>query len=137
MMKVTRNVVTDLWPIYESGEASPDTRALVDDFLANDQEFARRLREQPPPLPGAAVSVVPDGEATALRRTRDLVHGHSWLRGLRLMALVLTIFSISRLFSDATWIVSPRVFIADALLATTCWTAYGLLLHGYRKRSLQ
>lgn len=137
MTKITRNVVADLWPLYESGEASQDTRALVDDFLAGDQDFARRLREQQPGLPGPSVALAPDAEVSALRRTRDLVHGHSWLRGVRLIALVLTIFAISRLFSDATWTVSPRVFIADAVLATTCWTAYGLLLHRYRARSLR
>jgi hypothetical protein len=44
-MKITRDVVTDLWPLYLSGEASPDTKALVDAFLAGDPEFARLLKE--------------------------------------------------------------------------------------------
>ena len=30
MSKPTRDVVVDLWPLYVSGEASPDTRALVE-----------------------------------------------------------------------------------------------------------
>ena len=32
-MKITRDVVTDLWPLYVAGEASPDTQALVMRFL--------------------------------------------------------------------------------------------------------
>jgi hypothetical protein len=45
MTKPTRNVIVDLWPLYVSGEASPDTRALIDDFIAQDREFGDRLRE--------------------------------------------------------------------------------------------
>jgi hypothetical protein len=134
MRPITRDVVADLWPLYETGEASADTKAIVDEFLAADPEFAGRLRASSH-LNGA-VTVPPDVEVASLKRTRDLVKGHAWLRGLRLMALVFTIFSISRVVSDTSWDVSPRVFIVDAILATTCWTAYGLLLHRYRRRAL-
>ena len=44
-MSVTRHVISDLWPLYESGEASPETQALVDAFLAQDPAFAKTLRE--------------------------------------------------------------------------------------------
>jgi len=44
-MKVTRDVITDLWAVYESGEASADTRALVEEFLREDPEHARKLRQ--------------------------------------------------------------------------------------------
>ena len=40
-MKITREVITDLLPIYLSGEASQDTRDLVEAFLKEDPEFAR------------------------------------------------------------------------------------------------
>jgi hypothetical protein len=54
-MNVTREVIRDLWPLFEAGEASPDTRALVKEFLDNDPEFARQLRAQAAePLPPAA-----------------------------------------------------------------------------------
>jgi hypothetical protein len=43
-MTVTRDVILDVWPLYEAGEVSADTRALVDGFLAGDPEFARLLR---------------------------------------------------------------------------------------------
>jgi hypothetical protein len=35
----------DLWPLYESREASPDTQALVDAFVAQDPAFAPTLRD--------------------------------------------------------------------------------------------
>ncbi|RJR30009.1 MAG: hypothetical protein C4574_02775 [Candidatus Latescibacterota bacterium] len=39
-MDVTRNVILDLLPLYASGEASADTRALVEKHLATDPEAA-------------------------------------------------------------------------------------------------
>jgi hypothetical protein len=65
------------------------------------------------------------------------VRGNAWLRGLRLFALVITVFAISRILKDTTWTASPRVFIADATLATISWAAYGVLVDQYRKRSLR
>ena len=40
-MKITRDVIYDLLPGYFAGEVSADTRALIDEFLATDPEFAR------------------------------------------------------------------------------------------------
>ena len=42
---VTRDVVSDLWPLCHSGDASSDSRALVERFLAEDRDFASTLRE--------------------------------------------------------------------------------------------
>ena len=51
-MNVTRDVITDLWPVYASGEASPDTRALVEAFLQGDPEFARLIQGRVPKTSG-------------------------------------------------------------------------------------
>jgi hypothetical protein len=40
-MKITRDVIYDLLPGYFAGEVSGDTRALIDEFLTTDAEFAR------------------------------------------------------------------------------------------------
>jgi len=76
-MKVTRDVIVDLWPVYESGAASADTQALVDGFLKDDPEFARRLREGEETMNTllAAVPVMPppDVERASLARTQLLL----------------------------------------------------------------
>jgi hypothetical protein len=135
-MKVTREVVADLWPVYAANEASADTRALVDAFLAQDPEFARALRADVD-LRTESVSLTPEQEAVSFARTRRLVRGAGWLRGLRLAALVLTIFALMRLISDVSWDVSPKPFIADAVLATICWAAYCILLNRARRKALR
>ena len=40
-MKVTREVIYDLLPSYFAGDASDDTRALVEAYFETDPEFAR------------------------------------------------------------------------------------------------
>ena len=44
-MKITRNVILDLLPIYVAGEASADTRALMESYLASDPEAAELAKE--------------------------------------------------------------------------------------------
>ena len=41
---VTPDVVSDLWSLCKSGDASPDSQALVDVYLANDPTLAGKLR---------------------------------------------------------------------------------------------
>ena len=135
-MKVTRDVVSDLWPVYESGEASADTKALVEEFLAGDAAFAARLRSALE-LPRAEAAMPPRAEAQALRRTRDLIYGRGWLRGVRLVALVLTVFAVSRGLMDTTWTVSPRVFVGDTIGAIVAWTIYAVALSWQRRKALR
>ncbi len=77
-MNVTKDVVLDLLPVYLAGEASADTRALVEEYLQQDPDLAQRIRQQwtkglgsapPPALPR-------DLELHALKRT----HGLIWLQ---------------------------------------------------------
>ena len=134
-MKVTRDVVSDLWPLYSSGDASVDTRRLVEAFLESDPEFARELKAtvELPGVPPAS----PDAEARALQRTRDLVHGHGWLRGVRLLAIVFTVFAFGRIVSDTTFTNSPRRFIGTAVCAVITWIVYAVWLHHNRRRALR
>ncbi len=65
---VTRDVIADLWPLYVSGEASQDTRGLIEAFLSEHSEFARRLSQNArEPLPEHGVpSLTPDHELKTL-----------------------------------------------------------------------
>lgn len=129
-MSITRPVVLDLWPVYVSGEASAETRALVDDYLRGDPEFARQLRENPlgavapPPLP-------PDLEASAFARARKRLRGFPWLLQL---AIMFSAFAFGRIVSDTSWDVSPRNFIVMAGIAACFWVAFFVTLWRMRAR---
>src|SRR5205814_4494726 len=45
-MNVTREVVTDLLPIYFAGEASGDTKVLVEDYFRQDRSEERRVGKE-------------------------------------------------------------------------------------------
>lgn len=81
-MNVTENVIRDLHVLAQAGEASADSRALVEAWLAAHPELDAELADAlddalppPPPLPA-------DGELRALRRTRRLLSLRSWSMAL-------------------------------------------------------
>jgi len=137
-MKITRDVVSDLWPVYEAGEASADTRALVDEFLAGDPAFAETLRGAARvALPSMEAPMSINGETQALERTRDLVSGRGWLRGVRLFALVMTVFAVKRLLQEPSWPNGPGTFIGEAVMAAAAWSLYTLALMHQRRKVLR
>jgi hypothetical protein len=83
-MKITQEVVLDLLPVYLAGEASPDTRALVEEYMKQDEALARRIRLQfAENLSKAAPSALaPDLELRSLRRTRKLIGWQRRLTGI-------------------------------------------------------
>lgn len=81
-MNVTENVIRDLHLLAQAGEASDDSRALVEAWLATHPALAAELADAPadalPPLPPLPA----DGELRALRRTRRLLSLRSWSMAL-------------------------------------------------------
>lgn len=134
-MQVTHDVISDLWPVYDAGEASADTRALVEEYLAQNPEFAARLKAGLT-LPGMEAPMTRDAETLALKKTRDLVLGRGWLRGVRLFASAMTVFAFGQIVQNTTWTASPKGFIADAVMAVIAWTAYVTLLARQRRKAL-
>ena len=80
MKTITRDVVKDLLTVYLAGEASADTRALVEEWLRDDPELRRELeaaRREDLPLVAAPQ---PSVETRAVAKTR---------RHFRMRAIVL------------------------------------------------
>lgn len=128
-MNVTRDVIYDLLPGYFSGDISPDTRALVDEFLRQDPEFARMMDRVRGAYgdrrPAASASFAGDREA--FERARDWLHQRSELRGyvvaFGLAAFLLLIFILIRLSGP----INPApVFIAIGLTAVAATAAVRL-----------
>ncbi len=74
-MTVTRDVVRDLLTIYLAGDASADTRALVEEYLASDPTLKAEADAAAagslslPPTPASP----PTAELQALAKTRELM----------------------------------------------------------------
>lgn len=97
-MKVTRDVVKDLLTLYLAGEASPDTRVLVEDWLRTDPELARQAEQARgldlPVLPALPQTI----EKRALDRTRRYLRWRSVLLGL---TIYVTTLPLSITFNSA------------------------------------
>lgn len=131
-MNVTREVISDLWPLYESGEASAATRALVEEFLAADPAFERELRA--PSLEPVTVPALPDDhEIRTLDLLRRQLRGHPWLFHASMFA---TALAFGRIVADTSWDVSPRLFIIHSLIAAALWITYLVTLSRRRREVL-
>lgn len=118
-MNVTREVVKDLLPLYASGEASRDTRALVEAFLSHDPELARladsiRSGEGVP----AAVPAPGDAGHVALVRTKALLRRRTRLLA---MALFLTGLPLSFAYDSSGF---RFLLVRDA--PTVTWLCWGI-----------
>lgn len=141
-MNVTREVVLDLLPLYLAGEASPATRAVVEDYLKQDPELAKRIRLQWAESLEKAVpsDLPPDLELRSLRRTRSLLGWQSWLLGF---AIGLTVLGsgISVSFEGLRFR-QLRFLLFDypnelgfvLALGIACWVAYFLVRRRLRTR---
>jgi anti-sigma factor RsiW len=131
-MNVTAEVVKDLLPLYVAGEASADTRALVEEFLRTDPQLAAlaaALREQESG-PAQVRTAPPGAERAALATTRSLLRRRSWLLSFALMFTALPLsfsfdaggfrFLLLRdapAFALASWVVAIGLWIAFAQVA--------------------
>jgi hypothetical protein len=72
-MKISRDVIYDLLPGYFAGEASPDTRALIQEYFDTDPEFHRMAERFQAILDDTRKRELPDSEAARERATFDRV----------------------------------------------------------------
>ena len=123
-MPITRDVVTDLWPVYASGEASADTRALVEEFLAKDAQFGRLIREPSANL-RVAPELAPDQEMRALARTKQLLRRRSAALNVAILLTLLPFsFVIGRDGVHWMWSNDTRVAALCGGLAVIAWTLF-------------
>lgn len=95
-MRASRDVILDLLPLYSAGEASPGTRALVEEYLSLDEslreEVDRNALLEPVELPATGSRLADETELRSLRRTQSLL---AWQRRLYAWAVTLSVLSVS------------------------------------------
>jgi hypothetical protein len=141
-VEITRNIIRDLLPLYFAGEACPETRVLVEEFLARDPTLAAQAASQKSGSSekiltgGTIMPLSQDHEAEALARTRAKLQ-----RTVRILALAIafTLVPFSFTFADGqiTWMMLrdvPRMALTYWALAAGFWIAY--FVRRYRLRSV-
>jgi anti-sigma factor RsiW len=130
-MNISRDVVTDLLPLYLAGEASAGTRALLEQYLREHPEFAADIRgqaEKSAALLQAAVALPPDHEKATFERVRRVNRTRQWLLAFALAGTMLP-FSFA-VTEEINWIMlrdSPEVAAVLIVAAVVFWTAYAVM----------
>lgn len=79
-MEITPNVIMDLLPLYLAGEASADTRALVEAYLDNNPQMARLAelaRETGLPQEAAPAPLSEEDEMKSFKKAKRLMFQHN------------------------------------------------------------
>jgi hypothetical protein len=117
-MKITRDVIYDLLPGYFAEEVSADTRALIDEFLATDPEFARmttrfrRLFEERASGAGDATL-----ERDRFKRVRSLAEAR------QISAAFALAYTLAALFPLALDLLNRQAFRPVSLVLSTVFGA--------------
>ncbi|MBV6449896.1 MAG: hypothetical protein MHPDNHAH_00609 [Anaerolineales bacterium] len=124
-MKITRDVVTDLLPVYLAGEASADTRALVEEFLDQDPAFAKLIAEQEPLQAPPSTQLSKETEMKTLEMTKNLLAKRSWYMGF---AIFFTVLPLSIRGDEQgiywMWAGDPMIPITSIAVAVLMWFLY-------------
>lgn len=122
-MTVTKNVIRDLMPLYVAGEASADSRKLVEQFL-RENPGETPLTDAPDRLPEVAV---PERlEMASLDQTRHLYHRRTTALAWA-FAASFAVFSFRFGDKGTNWIVFrdfPEVSWALLAVASVIWLAF-------------
>jgi ferric-dicitrate binding protein FerR (iron transport regulator) len=130
-MKITRDVITDLLPLYLAGEASEGTRALLEEYLRENPEFASTVREatgrgaallESAPVSGLAA----DQEKATLERVRRFNRRRTLLLALT-FGLALTVLAFSFEGQQVRWVMlrdSPGQALLVMVGSFVCLATY-------------
>lgn len=124
-MKITRDVITDLLPVYLSGEASADTRTLIEEFLTENPEFAELIAEQNQPLEKTNINLPKENEMKTLENTKSLLRKRSLYLAF---AIFFSLFTVSFKFGAGgiqwMWADSPIVAVVCLIVGVVMWVGY-------------
>lgn len=124
-MKITRDVISDLWPLYESGEASDDTRRLIDEFLEHDGEFSKLIRDSPKTFCAEMPPLKPEKEIKTILMTKRLLRLRDWwfIFASFLTLTPLTVYDTSW---GRGWVIRDHPLVASGLIlvAGVVWFGY-------------
>lgn len=123
---IHRNIILDLLPAYVGGEASAETRDLVEEFSQSDPSIAQLIRAGGlSELPSHSIDEKQSSELKALQRVKRRVNKQSWYLGL---AIFFTLFAVTfNIGPDGihwTWYELPRVAVLSCAFAVFFWLGY-------------
>ena len=132
-MNVTVNVITDLLPLYLAGEASADTRALLEEYLRQHPAFAASVQahaqRSAAMLAALPMAPPPDHERATLEKSRKFARTRSQVLAF---SLACTLIPLAFSFKNGAvqWIMlrdNPTMAVLFFVAAAACWLAYVMM----------
>lgn len=134
-MQVTRDIVIDLLPLYQSNEASKDSRAAVEEFLRTDPSLARLASQDAGTIPAATGASALERQTIA--RTRATIRRRSWILAAAIWCSLLP-FSFAFRGGRVTFFMlrdQPESILV-LLVAAVLWFLYARMTRSIRTAGL-
>jgi len=129
-MNVTKEVITDLLPLYYSDECSRDTKSLVEEYFRAHPDFEKEAGHiSLGPLPGSLpISLNREDEMKALSRTRRVQRLRSYVMGIAIF-FSLAPFSFFANQDKVYWLFSesPMSALVYAIVGVGFWVTYFIM----------
>ena len=133
-MQVTRDIVIDLLPLYQSGEASRDSRAAIEEFLRQDPSLAQMATQDAGAIPATDASEL---ERRTITQTRAAIRRRSWILAVAILFSLLP-FSFAFRGGQVTFFMlrdqpESALFL---VVAAVLWLQYARMTRGLRTAGL-
>lgn len=128
-MIVTRDLVRDLLPLYVAGEASAETRAVVESMVKGDRELAAlaaSMREDAPAAAKPAAAPALSGDRQLLERTRTLLRRRTWFLAAAVLCTAMP-FAFAFDSTGVTFLLvrdAPETGVSFLVGATLFWALF-------------
>ena len=126
-MKITRDIIIDLLPLYLANEASEDSRAVVEQFLANDPALAKLVEKTNQDQWDVEVPVPlnKEHEMKSFEKTKRLLVQQKIFLALAIATtLLIGAFRFDSAGVQWLWLYSPQIAWTLVIAAAIFWTAY-------------
>ena len=132
-MEVTRDIVIDLMPLYQSARPSPDTRAAIEEFLRRDPSLAKIANDDA----AGGVAAGAELERRSVALTRATIQRRTWVMAIAILFTLLP-FSFAFRGGEVTFfMLRDQPQSAGLLLgAAGLWLRYAWLTRSLRTNGL-
>ncbi len=127
-MNITREVISDLLPLYLEGEASPDTQALIKEFFKQDPEFEQLVQageNEKLPYHNPSTTLSRDAEMLTLEKTKKLLRKRSLMMAF---GILFPLWAVGFYFDSAgvvwMWLEAPIIAVIFLIIGIGFWIGY-------------
>jgi|CXWL01.1.fsa_nt_gi hypothetical protein len=139
---ITQDIITDLLPAYFSGEASPATKTMVEDYFAADPTFAGCVQSEWKGSDGRAPAnppLITNHAGEALTRTKHIIRVRTLLFAIALFLSLLPCTFVVNSERGVTFLMmrdAPAMAFSSLVGGAVLWIWYAIYTRRLRTAGL-